>query len=69
MNLKLKSKLVERFRIQGAAARALGLSESRLSRLVTGFYEPTPEERHRFAAMLGEDFFPQADNEGPQPAA
>jgi hypothetical protein len=69
MNLKLKSKLIERFRIQGAAAKALRLSESRLSRLVTGFYEPTPEERDRFAAMLGEDCFSQESDEEPRPAA
>lgn len=45
MNLKLKAKLVEKFRTQGAGARVVKLSESRVSRLINGVYAPTDRER------------------------
>lgn len=68
MNLKLKSRLVERYRIQGAAARALGLSESRLSRLITGASQPTEREIKLLASVLDEDCFSGRSSieEGPQ---
>jgi hypothetical protein len=55
VNLALKSKIVARYRIQGAAAKSLRMSESRLSRIVTGLSEPTEEELQNFVDMLGED--------------
>jgi len=55
VNLALKSKIVARYRIQGAAAKSLGMTESRLSRIVTGLSEPTEEELKNFVHMLGED--------------
>jgi hypothetical protein len=66
-NLILKAKIVERFRIQGAAAKAWKMSESRLSHLVTGLSEPTQRERELFRRDLGLDVM--GDDDGPKPAA
>ena len=55
VNLILKAKLIEKYRIQGAAALALEMSESRLSRIVTGLSAPTEEELRKFSVMLGGD--------------
>lgn len=54
-NLMLKAKIIERYRIQGAAAKAWRMSESRLSRIVTGLSDPTDEELELFAASLGKE--------------
>ena len=64
-NLLLKSRIVERFRIQGAAAKAWKMSEPRLSRIITGLSEPTDDERRLFERDLGRDCFPRRE-EGPQ---
>ena len=53
LRLELKGKIVARYRIQGAPARAMGISESRLSRIVTGLYDPTEEELKKLVAALG----------------
>jgi len=53
LRLELKSKIVARYRIQGAAAKAMGISESRLSRIVTGLYDPTEAELQKLVAALG----------------
>jgi Helix-turn-helix len=55
LNLVLKGKLIEHFRSQGIAAKMLEMSESRLSRIVTGLSDPRPEELKKFAAALGPD--------------
>ena len=55
-NLFLKARIIERFRIQGAAAKAWQMSEPSLSRIVTGLSEPTREERELFKRDLGIDF-------------
>ena len=53
MNLKLKGLLVERFGSQTAAARALGLSESRLSRVIRGWESLRVEEVEIFSRIFG----------------
>jgi hypothetical protein len=62
-NLPLKARIVERFRIQGVAARLWKMSEPRLSRIITGLSEPTDEERKLFIRDLGKDYF---ESEGRQ---
>jgi len=63
-NLILKSKIVEHFRIQGAAAKAWKMSEPRLSRIITGLTEPTEEELELFKRDLGVDFFRERKGPG-----
>ena len=57
MNLEFKVAIIRRWRSQTVAARPLGTPEARLSRLINGHCEPTGEERRRFAALLGVDYF------------
>ena len=60
INLRLKSLILERFRAQFYVARALGISEDRLSRIIHGRREPTPEERKAICRILNvkqEDIF------------
>jgi ribosome-binding protein aMBF1 (putative translation factor) len=52
VNTKLKLALLEHGESQYAVARRLGVSETRLSRIVQGRLAPTPEERARLAEML-----------------
>jgi transcriptional regulator with XRE-family HTH domain len=54
-NRKLKAAIVFEFGSQVRAARALGLSESRLSRLVNGLVEPRPEDAQIIRDKLGVD--------------
>lgn len=70
-NLVLKGKIVERYRIQGAAAKAWRMSESRLSRIISGLSDPTDEELALFAASLGPEVAEtirrnSKDGEGPR---
>jgi hypothetical protein len=57
MNFDLKFALIRQFGSQVKATKVLDIDESRLSRLVQGHLEPTAEERARFAARLGCDYF------------
>lgn len=50
---KLKERLVSRYGSQINAAQTLNLRESRLSYLVNGHAEPSPEELHSFRKALG----------------
>lgn len=53
MYLDLKLEIIRRFGSQIRASRELGLSESRLSRLIQGHAEPTEDEERLFANRLG----------------
>ena len=53
MNFELKGALVTQFGSQIAAAKALGLSEWRLSRIVQGWDQPRGDEIERLAGALG----------------
>ena len=54
-NLDLKAELIRRWGSQTASARALGLSESRLSRLIHGWSVPTAAEVETFSRVLGSE--------------
>ena len=54
MNFKLKGALVTQFGSQIAAAKALGLSEWRLSRIVQGWDTPRADEIERLSGALGD---------------
>ena len=54
MNYILKGALVEKFGSQCAAARALGLREWRLSRIVRGWDAPRCDELETFSRVLGQ---------------
>jgi hypothetical protein len=53
MRLKLRLKIVERYGSQIVAAKALGIDEPRLSRIVRGHVDPKPEEREKLIAAFG----------------
>jgi len=60
INLRLKTRILERFGTQFNVARALGMSEDRLSRIIHGRKEPTPEEMKEICRILSarqEDIF------------
>jgi len=63
MNIELKVGIIRRCRTQTQGAKLLGTDEPRLSRLINGHIEPTAEERRRFAAVLGVDYFAPDGNE------
>jgi hypothetical protein len=54
MNIELKAALIRACGSQSGAARTLGVSESRLSRLVQGWAEPTTAEIEKFKLLIGE---------------
>jgi len=53
MNLGLKAALIERYGSQTGAAKALPLSESRLSRIIRGWDQPHDNEIDILAKALG----------------
>ena len=57
MNIELKIAIIRRWRSQTGASKPLATDEPRLSRLINGHCEPTSEERRRFAAVFGVDYF------------
>ena len=62
MNTKLKLALFECGRPAYLIAAEVGMSETRLSRVVTGRLRPTPEEARAVAEQLGhevDDLFPE----------
>ena len=67
MNIELKIALIRRFGSQIRAAKPLRIDESKLSRIVQGHREPTPEERERLREVLGVDCF-SGEPEGPRAA-
>jgi len=52
-NRKLKAAVVLEYGSQVDAAKALGWSESKLSRLINGRIEPRPEDARLIQAKLG----------------
>lgn len=52
MNMALKVAIIQRGHTQREVARRAGLSELRLSQLVTGRFLPTAEERRAIAKAL-----------------
>lgn len=54
MNFKLKGALVTQFGSQIAAAKAIGLSEWRLSRIVRGWDQPRADEIEKLSGALGD---------------
>jgi hypothetical protein len=65
MNLELKIALIRKYGSQIRAAKPLRIEESKLSRIVQGHREPTPEERERLRKALGVDCF-SGEPEGPR---
>ncbi len=63
MNLDLRIAIIRNFGSQIRAAKPLRIPESRLSRLVNGHIEPTPEERKRLIRAFGADYFAQEGGE------
>jgi hypothetical protein len=57
MNVELRIALIRKYGSQIRAAKPLQIDEARLSRLVNGHRDPTAEERQRFTAVLGCDYF------------
>ncbi len=53
MNYGFKAALIKKFGSQTAAARALGISESRLSRMIRGWDTPRPDELETLSRILG----------------
>ena len=53
MNTALKAALIKEFGSQTAAAKALGLSEWRLSRIVRGWDRPREKEIKALAQAIG----------------
>lgn len=53
VNLDLKCALIKRFGSQIAAARELGIRESKLSYIIRGHAEPSERERKAFEGALG----------------
>jgi hypothetical protein len=66
VNIEFKIALIRKWGSQDRATKPLRIDGPRLSRLVNQHCEPTAEERRRFAALLGEDFFA---SDGEQPRA
>lgn len=62
MNWELKIAINRRWRSQTLASKPLAIDEARLSRLFHGHAAPTAEERRRFAAALGCDYFAPDEN-------
>lgn len=53
MNYKLKGALYGEFGSQTAAARAMGISEWKLSRIIRGWAEPNENELRSLSEALG----------------
>ena len=59
-NRKLKAAVVLEYGSQVEAARALGWSESRLSRLINGWIEPRPEDVQLIQQKFGVELSAEA---------
>ena len=53
INLRLKTRILERFGSQFRFSRALGMSEDRLSKIIRKRRVPSPEEAEEIAKLLG----------------
>jgi transcriptional regulator with XRE-family HTH domain len=72
MNMRLKMALVGAGDRQFVLAARIGMSETRLSRIVRGRVEPTTDERKRIADALGlteEELFPSGGAVAPSAVA
>jgi transcriptional regulator with XRE-family HTH domain len=52
MNLVLKISILQKFLYQADFAKAVGVNETVLSRIVKGRREPTPEQKSKMARIL-----------------
>ena len=59
MRDRLRIELLRQFRTQSAASRALGISESRLSRILHGWENPNPAEKEKLAIIFSARRLPQ----------
>jgi transcriptional regulator with XRE-family HTH domain len=53
MNIKLKTRIYEKYRYQGDLARKVGISEDALSRIIHERRTPWPDEKQAIAEALG----------------
>lgn len=53
MRNDLRLELLKRFRTQAGAARALGMDEPRLSRILRCWSDPSPAEVEKFSQLFG----------------
>ena len=53
MNLRLKTRIIEKGIRQYDVAQQVRMTETRLSRVITGRIDPTPEEEIKIADALG----------------
>jgi len=67
MNIELKVACIRAAGSQIRACKLLLIEESKLSRIVQGHRDPTPQERERFKNVLGVDCFSK-NEDGPQAA-
>lgn len=52
-NLQLKFAIMDKFGFQMVVAKAIGMKENKLSRIVSGRDKPTREQQDRLCALLG----------------
>jgi hypothetical protein len=68
MNLKLKLRILERYRTQSRFAVACGKGENWISRIIQGREVPTQEDREIFRRKLRikniDDYFPVTQEKG-----
>lgn len=64
MNIRLKTKIIERGLSQLRVARDAGVSDSYLSKVINGWLDPSNEIKARLASVVGctvEEIFPQVN--------
>ncbi len=52
MNIRLKTAIISKYRFQRDCALKAGMSEDRLSRIIHGKTEPSPDEKKQIAEAL-----------------
>jgi hypothetical protein len=63
LNIEARVAIIRRYGSQIRASKSLAIKQSRLSKLMHGHDQPTPEERERLTALLGADYFASSDGE------
>lgn len=66
---KLRLKIIDRYDSQIAAARVIGVCEARLSKILHGHVDPTPDERAKLIAAFGAGALKPSANRGQSGAA
>jgi transcriptional regulator with XRE-family HTH domain len=64
VNIRLKTKIIERGLSQLRVARDAGVSDSYLSKVINGWLDPSNEIKARLASVVGctvEEIFPQVN--------